>query len=100
MEYLKSLIKAGTLDSSKSFALVLSVLVGALVGLCVCFCLVWQGYTSSINDNWKRAHGEIICQCYRPRVVHIQKIRNAYGRHRAKIKWLVYASSIYRITTI
>ena len=41
-EYLKSLIKANTLDSSKSFALVLSSLIGALVGLCVCFCLIWD----------------------------------------------------------
>jgi hypothetical protein len=40
--YLKSLIRANTYDSSKSFALVLSVLVGALIGLCVCFCLVWD----------------------------------------------------------
>lgn len=30
------------MDSSKSFALVLSVLVGALIGLCVCFCLIWD----------------------------------------------------------
>ena len=42
IEYIKSLIKANTLDSSKSFALVLSVLVGALIGLCVCFCLVYD----------------------------------------------------------
>lgn len=41
-EYLKSLIRANSFDSSKSFALVLSVLVGALIGLCVCFCLVWD----------------------------------------------------------
>ena len=41
-EYLKSLIKADTLDSSKSFALVLSSIVGALIGLCVCFCLIWD----------------------------------------------------------
>lgn len=40
--YLKSLIKAGTLDSSKSFALVLSVLVGSGIGLTVCFCLLWD----------------------------------------------------------
>ena len=39
-EYLKSLIKANSLDSSKSFALVLSSIVGALIGFCVCFCLV------------------------------------------------------------
>lgn len=40
--YLRSLVRAGSLDSSKSFALVLSSVVGALVGLCVCFCLVWD----------------------------------------------------------
>lgn len=45
-EYLKSLIKANSLDSSKSFALVLSSIVGALVGLCVCFCLVWDVCTN------------------------------------------------------
>ena len=42
IQYIKSLIKANTLDSSKSFALVLSVLVGALIGLCVCFCLIYD----------------------------------------------------------
>ena len=41
-EYLKSLIKIDSLDSSKSFALVLSSLIGALIGLCVCFCLIWD----------------------------------------------------------
>ena len=45
-EYLKSLIKADTLDSSKSFTLVLSSLVGALIGLCVCFCLIWDVCTN------------------------------------------------------
>ena len=41
-EYLKSLIRANSLDSSKSFAIVLSVLVGACIGLSVCFCRVWE----------------------------------------------------------
>ena len=41
-EYIRSLIKADTDDSSKSFALVLSVLVGALIALCVCFCMIWD----------------------------------------------------------
>ena len=54
-EYIKSLIKANTLDSSKSFALVLSVLVGALIGLCVCFCLIWDvcsnGYLNTDLDS-------------------------------------------------
>ena len=54
-EYIKSLIKANTLDSSKSFALVLSVLVGALIGLCVCFCLIWDvcsnGYLKTDLDS-------------------------------------------------
>lgn len=42
ISYLSSLIKADTLDSSKSFCLVLSAIVGALAGLSVCFCLVWD----------------------------------------------------------
>ena len=42
VEYLKSLVRANTLDSSKSFALVLSILVGAFIGLCVGFCLIWD----------------------------------------------------------
>lgn len=54
-EYIKSLIKANTLDSSKSFALVLSVLVGALIGLCVCFCLIYDvcsnGYLKTDLDS-------------------------------------------------
>lgn len=41
-EYLKSLIAAGTLDSSKSFALLLSAATGAIAVLCVAFCLVWD----------------------------------------------------------
>lgn len=45
-EYLKSLIRANSLDSSKSFALLLSVGIGALIGLCVCFCLVWDVCTN------------------------------------------------------
>lgn len=55
VEYIKSLIKANTLDSSKSFSLVLSVFVGALIGLCVCFCLIWDvcsnGYLKTDLDS-------------------------------------------------
>lgn len=54
-EYLKSLIKADTLDSSKSFALVLSSVIGALIGLCVCFCLIYDvcrnGYIKTDLDS-------------------------------------------------
>lgn len=53
-EYLKSLVRADTLDSSKSFAMLLSVCIGALIGLCVCFCLVWDvcanGYVKTDLD--------------------------------------------------
>lgn len=42
ISYLSSLIKADTLDSSKSFCLVLSAIVGALIGLCVCFCIIYD----------------------------------------------------------
>lgn len=54
-EYIKSLIKSGTGDSSKSFALLLSCAVGALAGLCVCFCMVWDvctnGYLKTDTDS-------------------------------------------------
>lgn len=42
IQYLKSLVQANTLDSSKSFALVLSVGIGAFIGVCVCFSLIWD----------------------------------------------------------
>ena len=45
-EYLKSLVKANSLDSSKSFVMLISVGVGVLIGLCVCFCLVWDVCTN------------------------------------------------------
>ena len=59
-EYLKSLIKANSLDSSKSFALVLSSIVGALIGFCVCFCLIWDvctnGYLKTDLDAFGTVH--------------------------------------------
>lgn len=39
-KYLRSLIRANSFDSSKSFALVVSVIVGAGIGIVVAFCLV------------------------------------------------------------
>lgn len=45
-KYLKSLVMANSLDSSKSFALLLSVGIGAFIGLCVCFCLLWDVCTN------------------------------------------------------
>lgn len=45
-EYLRSLIKANTLDSSKSFGLLCSILTGSLLCICVMFCLVWDVCTN------------------------------------------------------
>lgn len=45
-EYLKSLIKVNTLDSSKSFGLLCSILTGSMLGMCVIFCLVWDVCTN------------------------------------------------------
>lgn len=54
-DYLKSLIRADTGDSSKSFAMLLCVCIGSLIGLCVCFCLVWDvcanGYVKTDTDS-------------------------------------------------
>ena len=45
-EYLKSLVRADSFDSSKSFAMLVGVGTGALIGLCVCFCLIWDVCTN------------------------------------------------------
>lgn len=45
-DYLRSLVRAGTMDSSKSFALVISAVMGAMLGLVVCFCLIWDVCTN------------------------------------------------------
>lgn len=50
-KYIRGLIKANNLDSSKSFAMVVSVLIGALMGIGVLFCIIWDvvknGYVKS-----------------------------------------------------
>lgn len=55
LRYLRLLIRANSLESSKSFAMVISVLVGALVGFIVCFCLIWDviqnGYIKTDLDS-------------------------------------------------
>lgn len=40
--FLESLVKSNTGNSSKSFALVLSAIVGGLIGLVICFILVYD----------------------------------------------------------
>ena len=51
LSYIKDLIRANNLDSSKSFAMVVSVLIGALMGIGVLFCIIWDvvknGYVKS-----------------------------------------------------
>lgn len=46
LEYIRSLIKADTLDSSKSFGLLCSILTGSMLGMSVIFCLVWDVCTN------------------------------------------------------
>lgn len=41
-DYLRRLIKNNNGESSKSFSLVLSAIIGGLIGLCVCFVLLWD----------------------------------------------------------
>ena len=42
MNYLKRLIRNNTGDSAKSFGLVLSTIIGALIGICICFVLIYD----------------------------------------------------------
>lgn len=54
-KFIRSLIRANSLDSSKSFALVVSVLVGALIGVSISFCLIFDvvknGYLKTDLDS-------------------------------------------------
>lgn len=54
-KFIRSLIRANSLDSSKSFALVVSVLVGALIGVVIAFCLIFDvvknGYLKTDLDS-------------------------------------------------
>ncbi len=40
--FLKSLIETNSGKSSKSFGLLLTSIIGGLIGLCICFCLIWD----------------------------------------------------------
>lgn len=42
MKFWRSLININAPDSSKSFTLVISALISAVVGICVCFVLCWD----------------------------------------------------------
>ena len=46
--YLESLIKSNTGDSSKSFALVVSVLMGVIIGLVVCIALLYDLFSDGV----------------------------------------------------
>jgi hypothetical protein len=45
-EYIRSLVKANTLDSSKSFSLLCSILTGSMLCVCIMFCLIWDVCTN------------------------------------------------------
>lgn len=45
-EYLRSLIRANTLDSSKSFSMIACVILGLFLGLILGFCLIWDVCTN------------------------------------------------------
>lgn len=44
--YLKSLIQKGTPDNAKSFSMVVSVMIGFITGICVCFVMVYDVITN------------------------------------------------------
>lgn len=45
-DYLKSLIRANTLDSSKSFSMLACVFLGLFLGAVLGFCLIWDTVTN------------------------------------------------------
>lgn len=55
IKYIRSLIRADSLDSSKSFAMLLSTATGTVISLAVCFCIIWDvctnGYVKTDLDS-------------------------------------------------
>lgn len=50
ISYLESLIQPDSGNSSKSFGLVLSVLIGGLIGICVCVALMYDVFSDGAVD--------------------------------------------------
>jgi len=48
LEYLKSLAKVNSGNSSKSFSVIVSAIIGALMGLCVCFAIIYDVITNGM----------------------------------------------------
>lgn len=46
IKYLKSIIQGDSANNAKSFSMVISVLVGLITGLCVCFVLIYDVVTN------------------------------------------------------
>lgn len=57
-EYLRSLIRANTLDSSKSFSMIACVILGLFLGVILGFCLVWD---TVVNGYIKTDADTILC---------------------------------------
>lgn len=54
IEYIKSLIRANSLNSSKSFVMLVCAALGLILGLVLAFCLIWDvitnGYIKTEGD--------------------------------------------------
>ena len=60
--YFRSLTDASTTDSTKSFALFLSAIIGALIGLCVCFIICYDVLTNGfVKTNLADAGMFLLC---------------------------------------
>lgn len=89
LSYFKSLVQNNTGHSSKSFGLVISALVGALMGIAVTVCLIWDvAVDGMINTNLGDLGVFVLCIGAYTFGSGANKMLSEIGEDKAEIKML------------
>jgi len=89
LSYFKSLVQNNTGHSSKSFGLVISAIVGALMGIAVTVCLIWDvAVDGMINTNLGDLGVFVLCIGAYTFGSGANKMLSEIGEDKAEIKML------------
>ena len=89
LSYFKSLVQNNTGHSSKSFGLVVSAIVGALMGIAVTICLIWDvAVDGMINTNLGDLGVFVLCIGAYTFGSGANKMLSEIGEDKAEIKML------------
>lgn len=88
-KYFKSLVQSNTGNSSKSFGLVISAMVGALMGIAVTICLIWDvAKDGVINTNLSDLGIFVLCVGAYTFGSGANKMLSEIGEDKAEIRML------------